>query len=496
MEELVAVGRGTIDGVEAIWLDEPASGSLTAAVMFGVGRADEPAPAAGITHLVEHLALAPLGQQAYDHNGFVDPVRTVFHATGSRRDIVSFVGRIGEGLRELATDRLLVERRILRDEAAQNGRSVNGALRWYRFGHVGHGLSGIDEYALDWVGPGQVRRWSKTRFTRENAVILLNAAPPDELSIDLPSGDRRHGLEVDTIPGLSWPSHVAWNGPGVAIGYVAERRPETNMVANIAQRRARQQLRFDRGLVYDVAFEYEPLSATHAHVLLGTDCPEERIGEVRDAFVGVLADLADAGPTDEELAGEVDGFVRGLEDRDGRFGYLDACASDRLLGTTTPTADELLEQRRAVTTSMAADAFRAGFADALLLAQGPPPEGGPWSVYPVSSGRSISGREWSPKGLRLLGMGPKHRIVTADDGVMFTSPEGRVTVPWNEVVASVHVGPQLRLILGRDGFALPVAGDEFKNGDQLVAEIDRRITPELVACGEHGIDGLEDPEES
>ena len=32
----------------------------------------------------------PLGQPRYDHNAFVEPVRTVFHATGTERDLVGF----------------------------------------------------------------------------------------------------------------------------------------------------------------------------------------------------------------------------------------------------------------------------------------------------------------------------------------------------------------------------------------------------------------------
>ena len=492
MSELVTVGHGTIDGVETLWLDEPTQGSITAALMFGVGRADEAAAQAGITHLVEHLALAPLGQQSYDHNGFVDAVRTVFHATGSAREIVGFLERASQGLRSFADERLLVERRILRDEAAQNGRSINGALRWYRFGHVEHGLTGIDEYALDWVGPAAVRRWVDERFTRENAVLILNAPPPEGLRLDLPAGGRRRHLGVDPIAGLPLPAHVPWGGPGVALGYVAERQPGANMAANIAARRSRQQLRFERGLVYDVAFEYEPLNGAHAHVLLGTDCPEERIGEVRGALLEVLDTLADGGPTDEELAGEVDGFLRSFEERDGRMGYVDAYAADRLLGGDMPAAEELLERRRSVTPEAARTAFRDGLASALVLAQGEP-LGGRWNAYPVNSAQSISGREWVPKGLRLLGRGPKHRVTTSDAGVMYSAPEARVTVAWPDAVAAIHDGPLRRLVMGRDGFAVPIMGDEFRNGEQLVAEVDRRIAPELVACAEHGIDALEDP---
>ena len=53
---------GSLDGVSAIWTDS--GGPFTAGIVFRVGRADEPLPHTGITHLAEHLALARFGPTA------------------------------------------------------------------------------------------------------------------------------------------------------------------------------------------------------------------------------------------------------------------------------------------------------------------------------------------------------------------------------------------------------------------------------------------------
>ena len=85
-----------IDGVVTYWAD--VDGPRVGAIQFGVGRAAEPAAMGGVTHLVEHLALAPLTQQEYPHNGFVTGWRTVIHATGTDEELGSFFTRHIDGL--------------------------------------------------------------------------------------------------------------------------------------------------------------------------------------------------------------------------------------------------------------------------------------------------------------------------------------------------------------------------------------------------------------
>src|SRR6476660_1410871 len=108
-----------VDGVRVLWKQAPPP--LMAALVFRVGRSDETLATAGITHLVEHLAFSKLGQLRHPHNGMVDNVRTVLHASGSEDEVVAFVGNVTRALSGLPTDRLEAEARVLRTEAA--GRS-------------------------------------------------------------------------------------------------------------------------------------------------------------------------------------------------------------------------------------------------------------------------------------------------------------------------------------------------------------------------------------
>ena len=61
------ITRTTVDGVPVFSAPDPAR--LAGALMFRVGRADEPLARGGLTHMVEHLALYGLGgKQAYGYN--------------------------------------------------------------------------------------------------------------------------------------------------------------------------------------------------------------------------------------------------------------------------------------------------------------------------------------------------------------------------------------------------------------------------------------------
>jgi pyruvate/2-oxoglutarate dehydrogenase complex dihydrolipoamide acyltransferase (E2) component len=61
-------------------------------------------------------------------------------------------------------------------------------------------------------------------------------------------------------------------------------------------------------------------------------------------------------------------------------------------------------------------------------------------------------------------------------------------------VAVVHEAPQVRRLLARDGISFAVDAAMWKDGRRAIDEIDAAIPAELVACTEHGVGGLEDPD--
>ncbi|MFV2125931.1 hypothetical protein ACFHWS_15535 [Micromonospora sp. LOL_013] len=60
----------------------------------------------GLTHLLEHLVLHPLGAADYHYNGTTGSVVTHFHLSGSVDDITTFLTGVCRSLRELPVHRL------------------------------------------------------------------------------------------------------------------------------------------------------------------------------------------------------------------------------------------------------------------------------------------------------------------------------------------------------------------------------------------------------
>src|SRR5258708_13380915 len=108
--------RDEVGGVPVFWTQ--VDGPLTVALTFRVGWVDEPLATRGITHIVEHLAMAELGQPEYQCNAFVDLNRVTFHASGSEDQVGDFLSRVTTTLCRLPIVRLDAERRVLRSEEA------------------------------------------------------------------------------------------------------------------------------------------------------------------------------------------------------------------------------------------------------------------------------------------------------------------------------------------------------------------------------------------
>lgn len=480
-----------IDGVPTYWLD--ASGPLSAALIFRVGRADEIPARYGITHLVEHLALAPLGIQDYEHNGGVESLRTVFQVAGSRSDVASFLEDVTHSLSALPTSRLLIERSILKREAEENGRGVGDALRGYRFGGVGMGATAEEEFGIWWLGEGLVREWADAHFTRGNAVLVLSGAP-EGVRLHLPEGTRKPLPENRPLAGLTLPAYTRWDAPNVALTYVTPRVPGANMVANVLHRRMRSRLRFDVGAVYDVAFDYDRVGLDLAHVTLATETDQRQTERVLGIILELIDEVAASGPTAEELTYEVTSLRRSWEHDDARLGYLFEMAFDLLLGRTERDPEDLVREREAVSREAARDALRDAVDSLMLFGGADNPAPGRLMSVPDWSEDEVQGTSYAPSGFYLPGRGPKARLIVGDEGVTLRfSPTERLTVRYRDLSASVHDG-DVRRLHGLDAVRLTIDAAEWRDGKRIIERIDSLTPPQAFACSDHAVGGLADPE--
>ena len=113
--------RSSVDGVPVFWTE--AGEEMLAGLTFRVGRADESLARGGVTHMIEHLALYPVGVEAAKHyNGQVDAVTTMFLRRGTAEEIAEFFRAVCANLRELPAERLERERQCCGPRPAAGGR--------------------------------------------------------------------------------------------------------------------------------------------------------------------------------------------------------------------------------------------------------------------------------------------------------------------------------------------------------------------------------------
>jgi zinc protease len=480
-----------IDGVPVWWTDVP--GPHTGALMFGVGKAHERAATSGISHLVEHLTLAPLTQQEYSHNGFVTGPRTVFHATGNDDELIAYFRTVGESLGQLPLDRLGMERRILRQEERGRGPSVAGNLMWLRYGNQGHGLLGMEELGLNWLGPSTVEAWAHAMFARGNAAMWLSAPPPAGLRLPLPDGGSVANAPADPLPSITFPAHLEWSPNRVAMSWIAPRSVEAIATLDTVARRAREVLRFERGLVYDIHTDYERLDAGSAHCAISTDCAAEHAVAVRDELLGAFDAIASDGLTDDEVRRAIRSFSESISVPQASMGLLDGVAFDRLVGARVLEPPELVAEYDGLDPRKAGDTLARASTSLLLCAPGGRPDPARWTTYEPWSVDVVEGRRYRPRGRRFAGVrvpkrAPEQSLTVGPDGVTWRSPDGHtLTVRYRDCVAYSHVKGDAREICGADGFRVRIVPTEWENGMDAVRAIDAAVPPELVVCDEHGI---------
>jgi hypothetical protein len=468
-----------VSGLPVFWAEAP--GPFVAGLLFRVGRADETATHGGITHLVEHLALPAGPLDGIDSGGGVSSTATWFWAAGDRAAALDLLRTTTESLSALP-ERLETERGILLTEAEGRGDGAAQIAAALRFGPSGHGLVGYPELGLRWLGLREASAWARGRFTSGNVALWMTAEPPADLGIALPAGERRRVPEPRPLPEILFPCVFPHSRPGgVAVSLLMERTPAGSMVAAVAAERARERLRYDRGLTYAVDLSWEPLTGEVASVVLACDCRQGTERASERLLRRMLEELAEHGPSEAELDRELAERERHMSGASGVGGLLFSAASDELLRRGQLQPGELLAEAAAVTPGAAAAELEAGLRSALLLTADERwrPDGG-WSLYPPYSEKTLPGRSFRPVGHRVR---PARKstatLLAGDDGISYVSPSGDpVTVRFADCVALERWPDRLRVLIGRDAGRLVVDPADWHGGDELVDWIDGHVPAE------------------
>ncbi|MEU0677733.1 insulinase family protein [Streptomyces sp. NPDC006172] len=467
------ISHTAVQGIPTLYAPAPGGNEITAGLFFRVGRADETLATAGITHLVEHLALYRLGLSDLHYNGATANAYTLFHVTGSEAEVVSYLNSVCAGLRELPMDRLETEKEILRTEAA--GRGGGSQLPLWRYGAQSYGLSSYNELGTWSLTPDQVRHWAHTRFTRDNAVLWITSdRVPDGLDLTLPAGVRLPAPAPTSALPVT-PAFIRGDDGQVALSAVLPRSTAAAVFADVLGRALFQDLRQEGGYSYSAEADYSPRDADFATLTAYADALPQKQDAVIGGFVDTLARLRAGRIEQSELDSARAKTLKLYDVPDFGAVSLPSYALSLLLGHRILSPEQHKAELHAVTLADLHDVARQTWDNALLQTPGRGVDWAGFSPAPQYSTTCVDGtRHQSLEDDQVT-------LIIGAEGVSLTTPRGPVTVRYDACAAMTTRPDGARALTGHDGFSVSVEPTLFKGvTPDRIAAVDAGVPPQAV----------------
>ncbi|RSM48862.1 insulinase family protein [Amycolatopsis balhimycina DSM 5908] len=458
-----------VDGIPAVAAKR--AGPLTAGLIFRVGRADETLATAGITHLVEHLALHRFGLGDYHFNGATAPDHTYFEMQGSESEVVSFLEAVCASLGNLPMDRLETEKSILRTEEA--GRGGAGSLYRHRYGAQGYGLVDYLELGVPRLRPAEVAHWARTWFTRENAALwVAGETVPSGLRLSLPPG-ARHPIPARPAVLPRTPTYFAQGSGEVRFSAVVRQGAAAQIFAKVLERELFRALRQEGGYSYQATTSYQRRGEGFAEILGLADALPDKQDAVVGGIVDVLAKVK-AGRIDprdiEAVRGQAESALYGA---DADVALLPHHAARLLSGRPLRTPEERIAELRSVS---AADVHAVAVeACGSVLLRVPAGRSADWAGYtevPRYSAAVVEGTRF-PASKEV-----NTHLIAGTDGCSVQTPDGASTVRFADCAAMLAWPDGGRRLIGTDGRTVAVEPTLFAGlAPEVVASIDAAVGP-------------------
>ncbi|MFB7401542.1 M16 family metallopeptidase [Streptomyces rubiginosohelvolus] len=468
-----------VDRIPTLLAPTSGGGPVTAGLYFRVGAADETLATAGLTHLVEHLALHRHGVSDLHYNGSTAATHTHFVVSGTAEEVVAYLNGVCASLRDLPVERLATEREILRTEQAGRSRGPNHQLPLWRYGARGYGLVSYPEYGTLHLTADAVRDWAATWFTRDNAVLWITGdTVPEGLDLTLPAG-RRQPLPAPTSALPVTPAYLTGGSGGVVLDGIVRRSTAAALLAEVLSRALFTDLRQKGGYSYTADCGYHPRDAEHATITAFADALPQKQDAVVGGFIDVLARLRAGTIAEAELDSARAKFLKQYEIPDVGAASLPSHALNMLTGHENLTPDEHRAHLADVTVEDLREVARELYDSALIQVPGRAVDWAGFTEAPQWSGPSFG-----PEPL-----GTVHRSRASDavslavgrEAVTLTTPRGRISVRY-DACAAMRVYPDgARHLIGFDAFVVEVEPTLFaKLTPDRMAVIDAAVPAAAV----------------
>jgi Peptidase M16 inactive domain len=474
------VNRTELDGVPVLWQDAPPP--FSASLVFAVGARHETFRTAEVTHLVEHLVMATLPKSHLDSNAQVDVGSTIFQATGRPEAVVEFISAVCAAIGDLPLSRLAIEAGVLQAEGASGDHPAMCAALNDRYGQVGIGLLGCDGPGPSQITEQHVNDHLRRFFVRGNAVLVLTGPPPAGLRVLLPAGLPPAPLPV-RLSRRRPPGRLTYAGPmpSLSIEVATADGLDASVLMRILVERITDDLRHRQGLAYEVGSSAARVDETRGVITFWADGREGKLDTVAAGLWQAVRELAENGPTVEEIAHDRAGLEEFLADPRGTQVRLEGEAMRLLRGHQPFTPEETRAGHDSLTPTHLRDMAARSLGTALL--QLPEDVDVDLPDLPVLDGEDerygdepVTGRTHRKRVLALAP--PSLRAVVGDSGASIQLRGDSLTVLWDDVVG-LGTGQRDRVLVAADGTVLELSGKYFRGSGDLFAAVEAHI-PEAL----------------
>jgi hypothetical protein len=479
----IPIHHTEVDGIQCVWAELP--GELSATLTFRVGAADETLATRGITHMVEHLATPPDDWTPYDVHGGVTGLTTTFDVRGDPDHVVAGLADLARRLVDVELDRLPLERRILVTEDWSPG--LMPTLARIRYGARGPGLEGYEELGVRRVSAEEILAWAR-RFSAGNAMLWLTGPPPLGLRCPLLDGPR---LQCPALDHRELPLPMLSEGDDGVWGLSFLTAPPTggdHPAFEILRERLLRLLRARHGITYSIERRKQPLAALLDHRYIGGDVLLGYEELALELVLGELAELAENGPTDEEIeiakiwsrryAGSVESLDSWMVD------WIDSV----LLGRPAPTIGQWLDDVEQMTTDDVADSI-ARISPTLLVASGAQADAERLGLgrFEGAEDEPLAGTEFLPlPQVRWPGVA----LVVGPDGISYTADGSTTTYAVGALEVMTQEGTD-RTLIRTDGASLELSLEDWQDGRALWSLLDDVVPRDRVV--DLDVQGPEEP---
>lgn len=329
----------TLGGVPAYWADIriPFTGTLT----FGIGLRDATARTAGIAHLIEHLVMKRVGRPVVAHNATTADETISFYAQGAPDQVVDFLDRVMQAigtLHEITDADVVEQRRIIAAElGADDERPGRGALV-NRFGAKSIGLLDIGSPGHRSITRDDALAFSDRWLHAGNATLAFTGEIPPGLTVALPPARPM----APRVPATLLPHRITgWIADGSAPLTITMMlgpadRAELAVATSTIAEALESELRTAQQSIYSVSGFVAPISDGSRFVAYGLDPRPEDAVETGAAAMRVLRELAERGPSAEQLQREREAWSLSEDDPAWQAEMLDSIATAVVRGRRRP----------------------------------------------------------------------------------------------------------------------------------------------------------------